>query len=202
MDERRAGLAGEQLAREVGGAAGARGAVAHAVVLACIVQQLGHGLDRQRRVHQQHVGCACQHGDRGEVLFGVVGQVFGDRGVHHVRRGGDQQRVAIRPGAGHAGGADDAAGAGLVVHHGGLAGAGLQGLGELARQDVGHAAGRKRHDQGHGLGRVVRGQGAAGSKGGGQHEQAAPDILEFHACLLGGGAQLARRLRLARKASM
>jgi hypothetical protein len=84
--------------------------------------------------------------DRRKILRGVVGQLLQ---MHQDRLRGvqaHQQRVAVRRRLRDRIGADHARAAGAILHHHGRAGC----LGDLrrdgARQDVGHAARRERHD--------------------------------------------------------
>ena len=66
--------------------------------------------------------------------------------------------MAVLVGLGHHVGADIAAGAGLVLDHDRLADGVLQLGADQPRQDVGGAAGRKRHDDAHRLAEGLRGR--------------------------------------------
>ena len=68
----------------------------------------------------------------------------------------DEQRVAVRLGLRGELGADDAVGAAAIVHDDGLPPRLAQLLRDGARDDVGAAAGRKRHDEAHRPGRIGR----------------------------------------------
>ncbi|KAG1484022.1 hypothetical protein G6F54_013487 [Rhizopus delemar] len=111
-------------------------------------QQVGDRAGGRGCVHDQHVGHRDHQRHRREV-GGLVGQRLVQRVVDGV--GADvahQQGVAIGLGAHQFRGADIAARARLVLDHDGLAPRRPQVLGDGAREDVGGAAGRKRHDQG------------------------------------------------------
>ena len=130
---------------------------------------LSTDLRRKLRVDQHHVGEQRDHADGSKGFFGVVGQLGVQRGVHRERGGVKHQRVAVGRGLGDGGGADLAAGTGLVFHDHGLA----QRLAQLGRHQprhgVGAAAGRVGDDQrdrfaGPGAVRTGRGHKAAASR--------------------------------------
>ena len=113
-------------------------------------------LHAERGMHHQHVGKLRHHGDRRERLLHVERQRVVEIGVDGVRRGRrHQQRVAVGIAVGDEGRADVGAGARLVddgerlLERGGIL------VRHHARQDVGVAAGRERHDDLRGRGRVV-----------------------------------------------
>jgi hypothetical protein len=109
---------------------------------------------RQRRIDDERLRADAKPGDRREVAERVVGQLVevrvGDKG--RVCR--HQQRVAVGRSLGDGFGADLAGGAGPVLHHDLLAHAFREPLRERARQDVGDAARRKRHDNVDRLARI------------------------------------------------
>ena len=158
----------EQLARQVDGAAAARGAV---VQLAGVGTRIGDhfldGLERLAGVGYQQVGHVGHARQGREVLDGVEAGLGVERGIDGMRaHGAHEQRVAVgrRTCGGH--GADVAARAGLVVHDHGLAQLLLQRLGDDARQDVGGAASGEGHEDGDGLaGEAVLGQGGGAGQG-------------------------------------
>src|SRR6185295_4943497 len=103
-----------------------------------------------RRVDHRDVRHGGHQGERQKLLARIeVGPL-----VEHRRRGDhavvrEEQRVAVGVRADHALRADQAGGAGLVLHHHRLAPRFRQLLGELARQQVGAAARADRHHDGH-----------------------------------------------------
>ena len=127
--------------------------------------QLGDVVHREPRIDHQHIGRGADHHDRREILDRIVRQVSAQTHRHRVRaRGGDADRVAVGRRLGDRVGADIAAGADPVVDHDLLAQPGPQPLRQDARDDVGAAAGRERHDQPD---RPVRPGSVAGLRGGG-----------------------------------
>jgi len=160
-----AGAAAQHLAGQVGaGAIAVRGVTEAARPGRGQLDQFADIVRGHLGVDHDHAGRLGHQGDRGEALLRVIAQVLveprvdGERGV-----GGHQQRVAVRPGAGHEVRAGDRGGAGL--HHHRLAQALAQFLADDARHQVGHAARGIRHDQADGLARVV---GACRAGGGGR----------------------------------
>ena len=129
------------------------------------VDQLPHRLVGRLLGHFEDVGDLGDEGDGREVLDRVEAQTRVQVRVGGVgRAGGDQQGVAVGFFAHKGGGADVAAGAGLVVDDDGLAQAFGQALRQHAAQGVGGAARRPWHDQldgtvGVGLGVGQRGEG-------------------------------------------
>ena len=113
------------------------------------------GLHAERRMHHQHVREPRHQGDRRERLFRVERQAGVEILIDDMRPGRrQQQRVAVRLARNKRGRADVAAGARPADHGERL----LQGGGILirhhARQDVGVAARRERHDDLHGARRI------------------------------------------------
>ena len=102
----------------------------------------------------QHVRLSGQRRDLDEVLGRIEGQVGIDRRVVGLRRGMHEQRVAVGRRLGDEGRADRSAGAGAVLDDHRLSPEFGKLLPERARQDVGGAARRERHDDVHRLGRV------------------------------------------------
>ena len=145
----------EQLHAEMQRAADAAGAILD-------VAGLGFGerdefldrLGRQIRIDRERVRARCEQRDRRKRLQRVVGQLV-ERRIDRMRDGDDQQRVAVGRRLRHQLGADDAAGAGLVLDDELLA----EPLAELraddARQDVVEPARRERHDHPHRPVRIV-----------------------------------------------
>ena len=118
--------------------------------------QLLHVLHLHRRVHREHVRRIRHHHHRREILRRIERQLGIDaRADHQAAEVGEQQRVAVGRALRDEIGADVAVRAGLVLDHDRLA----PDLGELrpdlAREDVGGAAGRVGHDDADRLGRVV-----------------------------------------------
>ena len=95
----------------------------------------------------------------------IVGHALEQRDVLGERRGGQQQRVAVRRRARRDLRADVAAGARLVLDHDRLAPALLDLFAQHAREDVGPGPRRERHDDRDGAARLLR-EGAAGCEGG------------------------------------
>ena len=98
-------------------------------------------------------GLIGDEGDRPQVAL-LEASVLRGGHVGGEARGGGQQRVAVRRGAGHGLGRDVAAGAAAVLHHEAL----LEAVVELGRNqppdDVGEAAGREGDDHGDVLRRI------------------------------------------------
>ncbi len=163
------GHALEQLARQVDGTAAARRAeVDLARVGLGVGDQLLHRLERLRGVGDQQVGHVGHAGQGREVLHGIERHLPVERCIDGVRaHRAHEERVAVGGRACRHLAADVAARAGTVVHHHRLAQLGAHALGDDARQDVGGAAGRERHDDGDGLARERLGGGEAGQQGAG-----------------------------------
>jgi hypothetical protein len=93
-----------------------------------------------------------------------------------------QDRVAVRRGARHARGADHAAGAADRFDHKLLSKRLRHAVGENARDRVGRAARRERHDQGHrpaGIGLRCEGSGGRRGETGGKQDRR-QNACEFH----------------------
>ena len=112
-----------------------------------LCDQFLDGFHAERRVHHQHVGKLRHHRDRRKRLLHVERQLLVEIGIDGMRGGRrHQQRVAVGIAVGDEGRADVGAGAGLVddgerlLERGGIL------IRHHARQDVGVAAGRERHD--------------------------------------------------------
>jgi len=152
MDVVDAGGEAERLGRQVGEAADAARTV---VQLAGIGlgerDELGDRLGRRRRRHHHQRRDARQHGDRHEVLLGVVVELPVEELVLHVAAGQHQQRVAVRCRARRRLGADIAGGARLVLDDELLAEPLGQPLRRLPRRHIRRAAGDERHDDAHRL---------------------------------------------------
>jgi hypothetical protein len=113
---------------------------------------------------------------RGEILRRVVGQLGH---VHQDRLGGvqaHQQGVAVGRRLRDRVGADDTRAAGTVLDHRGMAGL-AELRGDHARQDVGHAAGRKRHDDAdRPRGKILRSRAPKASREHGAAQEQSPAI--------------------------
>ena len=110
--------------------------------------ELRHGVRRHRRVHHHGVGHIGEQRERGEILHAVERHGGEQSVVHGVHAHGvEQDGVAVGRRARDRAGADVAGGAGAVLDHDRLAHRLMQMLADDARQDVGRAAGRPRHDQ-------------------------------------------------------
>ena len=108
-------------------------------------------------------------GDEADIFEGVqrvVGELAVERGAGRHADVVEQQRVAVRLGAGDAAGAQRAAGAADILDDDLLAEILGHGFGDQARDRVGRAAGRERHDDGD---RAV-GIGLGGSRKRGRRE--------------------------------
>ena len=147
-----AGHALEQLAAQMDrGAVAARRHVQLARIRARVADQVGDVLDagglRLGRVHHQHVRHPGHHRDRRQVLERVEWHLRIERRIDRLRADrAHQQRVAVGRRLRDEVGAEVAAGTRLVVDDEGLAERLAELRRERARQDVGGAAGRERHD--------------------------------------------------------
>ena len=125
-----------------------------------IRDQLGHAVDRQRRIHQQDERQVRDHRDRREVLHRVVAELLVERRIDaHRRARRHQQRVAIGRRLDDRVDADLLARAGTVLDHEGLAELLFEHLRAHPRQDVGGARRRERHDDRGASRRIVVGRG-------------------------------------------
>ena len=113
--------------------------------------EIRHRLDAGVASNDQHIGRGRDRTDVDEILQRVIGQLGVHRRVIGMRRGVDQQGVAIRRRLRHQGRADSAAGTGPVLGQHLLP----PGVRQLGRQrtpdDVGRAAGGERNDQAYRL---------------------------------------------------
>jgi len=167
-----------------------------------IGDQFRHGLDRDRFMHGQHIGAEHHHGDGGEVLLEIIGQVRKQAGCGRHRTDiGQQQSRAVRRRLGDGVGAEIAGCAGLVLDHHALADRGRQFWADQPRQNVRRSAGRERHDDAHrplevlgegGAGQLAEQDGCGGGKGG-----AAPETWK-HCFSSGRNCTSARRRRASR----
>ena len=113
-----------------------------------IGDELLHRIHRQLRIDDEEERRAGDHSQRHKIRRRIVGQALVHRDVdRHRRRRRHQQRVAVGRRLRDRGRADHGAGARLVLHDDRLAEPLLEFLGDDARQDLGAAAGRVRHDQ-------------------------------------------------------
>ena len=118
-------------------------------------EEFVEALDAELGVDDEQLRPADQQRHRREVAAGVVRRVaedvrVGDETVEH-----RQQRVAVGRRLGHGVGADDAAGAGAIVDDYRLAEHFRELRRDRARDDVGDAARRRRHDHADRFGRVI-----------------------------------------------
>ena len=102
----------------------------------------------QARIDHQHVGCAADQRDRREILDRIIRQVRAEAERDSVgARGCDAHRVAVGRGLGDRVGAEIAARTDTILDHDLLAQPGTEPLRQNARNDIGAAACRERHDQ-------------------------------------------------------
>ena len=129
-----------------------------------VCHQFGHGLDRDTRVHGEHVGRKGNHADGCQILGRAVRhageQVRRDRQRADVDQ---QKRVAILVGMGHEVGANIPASARLVLDHYWLADGVLKLRTDQPRENVARSAGCERHNDPDRLCEILR-------RGGGRHK--------------------------------
>ena len=180
MHQLRAGHAGEHLARQVGGAADARGGeVELAWVGPCVVDQFRHRLHRQVGIDHQQEGIVGHVADRRQVGHRVEARRFEQAGRDGVRpERGHQEGISVRRGLGGELGGHHAARTGLVLDDHRLAEDRLHALGDGAADDVGVPARSKAHQDADGfVGEGGLGVGRQG-EGGGEEQQGSE--LAFH----------------------
>ena len=102
---------------------------------------------RRRHRHRHHVGVVADQADRREIGHRIERQGREQKLVHRERHRLQQHGVAVRVGLGDRVGADRGRAAALVLDHHLLAPDRRQLGGDDARDGVGAAAGRKRHDE-------------------------------------------------------
>ena len=125
----------------------------------------GDRVRRHRRVHHHRVGHVGEQRDRREILHAVERHGGEQRVVHRVHAHGvEQERVAVRRRARDRAGADIAGSAGAVLDHDRLAHRLMQMRCDDARQNVGRAAGRPRHQQRDRAARIGLREGGRGSE--------------------------------------
>ena len=139
----------ELLHRQVLGRTDARRAIVQHFggISLCRLDQVLHAVERAGGVHHDHVRRFGNRAHGDQVLHRVIGQLGKDVREHADDGPLNQHRVAVRRRLGHEVVADVARGAWPVVDDHGLAQQRAQPLGHHARQDIGSAARRKRHDQ-------------------------------------------------------
>ena len=142
----------EELGGEVrGGAVSLRGVIQLSRIAFHQLDELLHRCRGDFRIHQQHVRDRGDHAHRHE-LRRVVPELRIEQPVDHQRRRRrGEQRVAVGLGLVRRGRADVAGGARPVVDDHRLAPLLRQLLADVARQQIGAAAGRERHDDAHRL---------------------------------------------------
>ena len=102
---------------------------------------------RQVLAADHHVAELVDQRDRDKILLGVVGQLGIQRRIErHVGEPADHQRIAVRIAGRRGLGADDGAGAGLVLDHKTLAGALCEHVGDKPPDQIVAAAGPDRDD--------------------------------------------------------
>jgi len=125
----------------------------------------------QARENHQHIRLAADHADGREILDRVVGEGAAERRRNRLRaRRGDADSGAVGRRLRHRLDADIAAGAGAVFDHDLCAEGRRELLRDDARNDVGAAAGRERHDQAD---RSLRPRAVCGLRGGGGRKRGA-----------------------------
>src|SRR5262245_48320189 len=127
----------------------ARGDIDHARIGFGVGDELGHGLDRQRRVHLQHQRLTVDQRNARDVANEIESEIAIERGVDRVRNVGIQERISIGRRLHDDLGADIAPRARTVFNHERLAEAIRQGLRDQTRADIGRPARRIAHDQTH-----------------------------------------------------
>ena len=142
-----AGAGNEQRRRKVPHAAGAgRTVIQLAGPRPDEIDELLDGLCRDRGVHPEHERVGAQDGNRREVLQRVVAHLLDQGRDQELRRGREEQRVAVGRRPGDELGGDRAACAWAVIDDELLAERRCQPLGNDACLDVDAAAGRVGHD--------------------------------------------------------
>ena len=104
-----------------------------------------------------NIGLYRHHGYRREIPDRVVGQALVEPRIERKTDVAEQHGVAVRRRLTRDVGADSAAGAATIVSDDRLAEPVVQPLHQHARDDIGAAAWRERHDQANRLGRIALG---------------------------------------------
>jgi hypothetical protein len=130
-----------------------------------IGDELGERLGREGGRHLHHERLGVDGGNGRDIAQEVVIELLIKRGVNGIRRGDDEERVAIGGGVGDIGGRQIAARAGAIFHHDRLTELLRQRLREDAGDDVGPAAGRKADDDVDGPRRIGVGEGGLDQRG-------------------------------------
>jgi len=150
VDDVDAGHEFEQFRRDMGsGAVARRGEVELARIGLGIGDELGDGFDRQRRIHLHDHRGAHDAGDRGDVAKEIEIEVVVERGIDHVRRRDQEQRVTVGQRMRRRFGAHIAAGARPVIDDELLAEPLRQPVTDQAGVDVGRSSRRKADDDMH-----------------------------------------------------
>jgi hypothetical protein len=138
----------EQQAGDVAAGTGAAGAEQQLrLVRPRISDELAQIVGGKIRTGDENGGRERDQADRREVAHGIVGRVFVERLILRQHAGGaEQERVAVRGRACDPRRAGDAAGAGNILDHHLHAEALAHARRDDARDHVGRAAGRVRHD--------------------------------------------------------
>ena len=105
---------------------------------------------RKRGVHAEHDRPARDHGDRREVLEGLIRHLGAGRGADHQLVVRHEDGVAVGRRLGDEFGGERTATAAAVFRHERLARALREALGEHAAEHIGAAAGRRRDHKPHG----------------------------------------------------
>ena len=158
-----AGLGLEQFARQMRARAVAHRAEGQAPGLAFAIATTSPRLVRREILsHHQHMRHRGDAGDRREILHRIERPALDQALVGGMGLvGAEDQRVAVRLGARHRAGADDARRAGAVLDHDRLLEVGRRLLRDQPRQRVDRPAGRVGHDDGDGAARKGLRAGAA-----------------------------------------
>jgi hypothetical protein len=148
-----------------------------------MAHELGEAGDGKVAARDQHERIRGDVAERHEVAHRVVGQRLDERAVHdHVEDAADEHRVAVGGRARHVLGAHERARARAVLHDHALLEALAELLRQMAREDIGAAAGPDRHDEANGAAGIVlrrcrrgepgQGKGDAGKTGNRAHDAA------------------------------
>src|SRR5450830_316513 len=114
-----------------------------------VVDKFLQGLDGNVLVDDQHEWVGRNDTDRREVFLRVIPNLCHSRHDRHDRKGGDEQRIAIRPCTCCHLGRNCPAGTGAILDHKRLPERFAQTLSGHPGNRIGVAAGRERNDDGH-----------------------------------------------------
>jgi hypothetical protein len=145
---------------------------------------LGNRLDRNRPAHLQDIGSARDTRDRRNVADDIEIELVVERGIDRGRRPEENERIAVRSRMYCRLGTDVGGGTRPVVEDDGPAQPLRQPLPHQAREDVGHIAGRHRHDPAHSPRRI--GLRPSRARNGRESGSARRQMQEFSACKFHG----------------